>query len=82
MQNLWKRFKNLLRKKPATIAANVSLLISSLTTLGVLNLAPDEAAAISSLVVLATTVLANVVFPTQPKQTYDEDEALTLQEDL
>lgn len=82
MKHVWKRIKRLLRKKPATIAANVSLLLSSLTTLGILDLAPDKAAAISSLVVLGTTVLANVIFPTEPKTVYDEDKALTLQEDL
>lgn len=82
MNRLWKRFKVLLRKKPATISGTFTLILSNLVILEVFSLSAEKQAAVSSLITVGVMVLANAVAPTEPKVKYDEDKALTLQEDL
>ena len=85
MESLLTKVKQLARAKPATVSATVSLVLTNLITLGVLDLAPDKAAAIVSLVTLTVMVVANVVAPTTPAPTVAEptveeiDEGVDLQ---
>lgn len=77
------RLKKLLRAKPATISAGVSLVLTNLVTLKVLDLSPQESAAIVSLVTLAAMVVANLVAPTTPAPSVEEiDEGIELAEDF
>ena len=77
------RLKKLLRAKPATVSATVSLVLTNLITLGILDLSPDKAAAIVSLVTLAAMVVANLVAPTTPAPSVEEiDEGIELAEDF
>lgn len=80
MTNLVSKLKALLRAKPATVSATISLVLTNLITLGVLDLSPDKAAAIVSLVTLVVMVVANIVAPTTPAPTVEEiDEGVELQ---
>lgn len=82
MNTLLTKVKALLRAKPATVSATVSLVLTNLITLGVLDLSPDKAAAIVSLVTLTVMVVANVVAPTTPAPSVEEiDEGVELQSD-
>ena len=69
MTNVIDKLKALLRAKPATVSATISLVLTNLITLGILDLSPDKAAAIVSLVTLAVMVVANIVAPTTPAPT-------------
>lgn len=81
--NLLTKLKALLRAKPATVSATLSLVLTNLITLGILDLSPDKAAAIVSLVTLAVMVLANIIAPTLPAPTVEEiDEGVELTEEV
>lgn len=82
MKNLWDRFKKLLRDKPATVSGTITLVVSNLIVLEVFSLSPEKQAAVTSLISVAVMVAANVIAPTEPVISYDEDKALELQEDL
>jgi hypothetical protein len=82
MTNLWNRFKDLLRKKPATVSGTLTLILSNLIVLEVFSLSPEKQAAITSLITVAVMVLANVVSPTEPVVDTYEDTDLEVQEEL
>jgi len=64
------------------VSATISLVLTNLITLGILDLSPDKAAAIVSLVTLAVMVVANIVAPTTPAPTIEEvEDGVELQSD-
>lgn len=83
MENLLTKVKALLRAKPATVSATISLVLTNLITLGVLDLSPDKAAAIVSLVTFAVMIVANLVAPTTPAPSIEEiDQGVELADDF
>ena len=66
MKNLYTKLKAVIRNKPASISAIVSLVLTNAVTLGVLDISPEKSAAIVGLVTAVTMAVANLLAPTKP----------------